>query len=99
MYELFADTSLSLSLCVCVCTLVYGLYRIRRDLHRTSRVLEMVKKREQMKFENLHLSMAILEKRLQLRDFSGSLVNELSATIPNYRYDEWRVRVYIDLIN
>lgn len=39
-----------------------------------------------MKHENLHLSMAIFEKRIQLRDFAGSLISELSTSVQNCRY-------------
>lgn len=55
-------------------------------MQRTSAVLEMVKRREEMKHENLHLSMAIFEKRIQLRDFAGSLISELSTSVQNCRY-------------
>lgn len=57
----------------------------RRDLLRSHTVMEMVKKREQMKHEKLYLSMAIFEKRVQLRDFNGAIVSELGGSLPNNR--------------
>lgn len=45
----------------------------------------MVKKREKTKREHLHLSIEIFEKRYQARDFSGSIVNELSSTYKTSR--------------
>lgn len=58
----------------------------RRDLQRATTVLEMVKRREKTKREQLHLSIEIFEKRVQLKDFSGALLSELSATLKNARY-------------
>ncbi|XP_023303869.2 uncharacterized protein LOC111685819 isoform X3 [Lucilia cuprina] len=59
--------------------------KLRRDLQRATTVLEMVKRREKTKREQLHLSIEIFEKRVQLKDFSGALLSELSATLKNAR--------------
>ncbi|XP_075169202.1 enhancer of Polycomb [Haematobia irritans] len=59
--------------------------KLRRDLQRATTVLEMVKRREKTKREQLHLSIEIFEKRVQLRDFNGVLLSELSATLKNSR--------------
>uniref|UniRef100_A0A1A9UQ24 Enhancer of polycomb-like protein n=1 Tax=Glossina austeni TaxID=7395 RepID=A0A1A9UQ24_GLOAU len=59
--------------------------KLRRDLQRATTVLEMVKRREKTKREQLHLSIEIFEKRVQLKDFSGALLSELSATLKNTR--------------
>lgn len=48
-------------------------------------MLEMVKRREKTKREQLHLSIEIFEKRVQLHDYSGSLVSELSSTIKSFK--------------
>lgn len=45
----------------------------------------MVKRREKTKREHVHLSIEIFEKRVQLKDFNGALLSELSATIKNSR--------------
>ncbi|XP_053965640.1 uncharacterized protein LOC128867995 [Anastrepha ludens] len=59
--------------------------KLRRDLQRATTVLEMVKRREKTKREQLHLSIEIFEKRYQLRDFSGALFSELSSFLKNSR--------------
>ncbi|XP_036331591.1 uncharacterized protein LOC118743166 [Rhagoletis pomonella] len=59
--------------------------KLRRDLQRATTVLEMVKRREKTKREQLHLSIEIFEKRYQLRDFSGALFSELSSSLKNSR--------------
>ncbi|XP_073812627.1 enhancer of Polycomb [Musca autumnalis] len=59
--------------------------KLRRDLQRATTVLEMVKRREKTKREHVHLSIEIFEKRVQLKDFNGALLSELSATIKNSR--------------
>ncbi|CAB3375608.1 Hypothetical predicted protein [Cloeon dipterum] len=56
--------------------------KLRRDLYRAITLLELVKRREKHKRENLHLAIEIYEKRYQAQDFSGSIVNELSAAKP-----------------
>ncbi|KAJ6644552.1 Enhancer of polycomb like 1, partial [Pseudolycoriella hygida] len=50
--------------------------KLRRDLCRAVSLLDLVKKREKTKQEQLHLSVDIFEKRYQTRDFSGHLLNE-----------------------
>nr|XP_014088244.1 uncharacterized protein LOC106616209 [Bactrocera oleae] len=59
--------------------------KLRRDLQRATTVLEMVKRREKTKREQLHLSIEIFEKRYQLRDFSGALLSELSSSLKSFR--------------
>uniref|UniRef100_A0A034VY59 Enhancer of polycomb-like protein n=1 Tax=Bactrocera dorsalis TaxID=27457 RepID=A0A034VY59_BACDO len=59
--------------------------KLRRDLQRATTVLEMVKRREKTKREQLHLSIEIFEKRYQLRDFSGALLSELSSSLKSSR--------------
>jgi enhancer of polycomb-like protein len=51
----------------------------RRDLSRTVTLLEMIKRREKAKREQLHLTIEIYEKRYQARDFSGQLLAEYSS--------------------
>ncbi|XP_059471496.1 enhancer of polycomb homolog 1 [Neocloeon triangulifer] len=56
--------------------------KLRRDLYRAISLLELIKRREKYKRENLHLAIEIYEKRYQAQDFSGTIVNELSAVKP-----------------
>lgn len=51
----------------------------RRDLSRAVTLLDMVKRREKTKQEQLHLSIEIFEKRYQARDFNGHLLNEYTT--------------------
>lgn len=53
--------------------------KLRRDLSRAVTLLELVKRREKTKREHLHLTIEVFEKRYQAKDFSGSVVAELSA--------------------
>lgn len=56
--------------------------KLRRDLSRAVTLLEMIKRREKAKREQLHLGIEILEKRYQARDFSGQILTDLSTTVP-----------------
>lgn len=53
--------------------------KLRRDLSRAVTLLEMIKKREKTKREQLHLSVEVFEKRYQSRDFSGQLLAEYTS--------------------
>lgn len=53
--------------------------KLRRDLSRAVTLLELVKRREKAKRELLHLTIEVYEKRYQAKDFSGSMLAELSA--------------------
>lgn len=53
--------------------------KLRRDLSRAVTLLEMVKRREKTKREQLHLTIEIFEKRYQAGDFSGQILAEVSA--------------------
>ncbi|XP_054706562.1 enhancer of polycomb homolog 1-like [Uloborus diversus] len=53
--------------------------KLRRDLSRAVTLLELVKRREKMKREMLHLTVEVVEKRYQTGDFSGQLLAEVSA--------------------
>lgn len=50
----------------------------RRDLARTVTLLDMIKRREKLKREQLNLTIEVIEKRYQAKDFSAQLVNELT---------------------
>lgn len=53
--------------------------KLRRDLSRAVTLLELVKRREKTKREHLHLTIEVFEKRYQHKDFTGSLLAELST--------------------
>ncbi|XP_058808050.1 enhancer of polycomb homolog 1 [Phymastichus coffea] len=53
--------------------------KLRRDLSRAVTLLEMVKRREKIKREHLHLTIEVFEKRYQAQDFSGQILAEVSA--------------------
>ncbi|XP_046404617.1 enhancer of polycomb homolog 1 [Ischnura elegans] len=53
--------------------------KLRRDLVRATTILEMVKRREKLKREYLHLSIEVFEKRYNAADFCGQLLAELMA--------------------
>lgn len=55
--------------------------KLRRDLSRAVTLLEMIKKREKTKREQLHLTIEVVEKRYQARDFSGQLQAEYQAQV------------------
>lgn len=59
--------------------------KLRRDLSRAVTLLEMVKRREKTKREQLHLSIEIFEKRFHIRDFSGSVMSEITTSLKNAR--------------
>lgn len=59
----------------------------RRDLSRAVTLLELIKRREKTKREQLHLSIEIFEKRYQTKDFSGQLLTEYTTNaIKTARY-------------
>lgn len=49
--------------------------KLRRDLSRAVTILEMIKKREKSKRELLHLTLEIVEKRYEIKDFSHNSDN------------------------
>ncbi|XP_050078959.1 uncharacterized protein LOC126565792 [Anopheles maculipalpis] len=53
--------------------------KLRRDLSRAVTLLEMIKRREKLKREQLHLSIEIYEKRYQAQDFHGHLLSEFAS--------------------
>lgn len=59
----------------------------RRDLSRAVKLLEMVKRREKMKKDDLQLNIEIYEKRYQAKDFSGQLMSEYTAVATKSRYE------------
>lgn len=50
------------------------------------KLLEMVKRREKTKREELQLSIEIYEKRYQSKDFSGQLLAEYTSAATKLRY-------------
>lgn len=52
--------------------------KLRRDLSRAVTLLELVKRREKIKREYVHLTVEVFEKRYQAKDFSGAIMSELS---------------------
>lgn len=53
----------------------------RRDLSRAVTLLEMIKRREKAKREQMHLGIEIFEKRYQASDFSGQLISEFTTNV------------------
>ncbi|XP_037091695.1 enhancer of polycomb homolog 1-like [Pollicipes pollicipes] len=53
--------------------------KLRRDLSRAVTILEMVKRREKMKKEHLHLTVEIFEKRYSIGDYSGQVLTDVSS--------------------
>lgn len=53
--------------------------KLRRDLSRAVTLLEMIKRREKIKREQLHLSIEVYEKRYQAQDFSGQMLAEFTS--------------------
>ncbi|KAB7494016.1 Enhancer of polycomb-like protein 1 [Armadillidium nasatum] len=53
--------------------------KLRRDLQRAVTLVEMVKRREKSKRELLHLNIELCEKRFEMEDFNGAIINEISA--------------------
>jgi enhancer of polycomb-like protein len=51
--------------------------KLRRDLMKAITLLEMVKRREKLKREYINLTVEIVEKRYQLRDWKGEILNEV----------------------
>ncbi|XP_065148600.2 enhancer of polycomb homolog 2 isoform X2 [Paramisgurnus dabryanus] len=55
--------------------------KLRREFSRTMSILEMIKKREKSKRELLHLTLEVVEKRYQIGDYSGEILNEVTAPL------------------
>ena len=56
--------------------------KLRRDLSRAVVLLEMVKRREKTKKENLTLTAEIFDKRYNAGDFEGKVIAEVQAQKP-----------------
>lgn len=52
--------------------------KLRRDLSRAVTLLELVKRREKIKREYVHLTIEVFEKRYQAKDFSGAIMAEVA---------------------
>ncbi|CAO1337998.1 unnamed protein product [Diamesa serratosioi] len=59
--------------------------KLRRDLSRAVKLLEMIKRREKTKRDELRLSIDIYEKRYQAKDFSGQLLAEYTNSATKSR--------------
>uniref|UniRef100_A0A671S2G8 Enhancer of polycomb homolog n=1 Tax=Sinocyclocheilus anshuiensis TaxID=1608454 RepID=A0A671S2G8_9TELE len=55
--------------------------KLRREFSQTMSILEMIKKREKSKRELLHLTLEVFEKRYQIGDFSGEILNEVTVPL------------------
>lgn len=55
--------------------------KLRRDLSRALTLLEMVKNREKFKREVVHCGIEVYERRYQLSDYSGSIINEIASQV------------------
>ncbi|XP_023678105.1 enhancer of polycomb homolog 2 [Paramormyrops kingsleyae] len=55
--------------------------KLRREFSRTVTILEMIKRREKSKRELLHLTLEVVEKRYQLGDFGGEILNEVAVPL------------------
>lgn len=71
----------------------------RRDLSRAVKLLEMVKRREKTKREELQLSIEIYEKRYQAKDFSGQLLAEYTSAATKLRYEVATIQRNRNFIN
>ena len=59
--------------------------KLRRDINRAVMLLEMVKRREKLKKENLNLTTDIFEKRYQAQDWEGAMIQQAQSTKPSSR--------------
>lgn len=53
--------------------------KLKRDLNRAVTLLDLVKKRERMKRDQLSITVDIFKKRYELGDYSGQILAEVSA--------------------
>ncbi|KAJ8247110.1 hypothetical protein GJAV_G00258860 [Gymnothorax javanicus] len=51
--------------------------KLRREFSTAVTILEMIKRREKSKRELLHLTLEVVEKRYQIGDFEGEIINQL----------------------
>ncbi|KAM4626264.1 LOW QUALITY PROTEIN: enhancer of polycomb homolog 2 [Discoglossus pictus] len=51
--------------------------KLRREFSRAITILEMIKRREKTKRELLHLTLEVVEKRYNMGDFGGEILNEI----------------------
>lgn len=70
--------------------------KLRRDINRAVMLLDMVKRREKLKKENLNLIADVLEKRYQAEDWDGAVYQQVQALRvsnrvlqPNYPLSSW----------
>lgn len=59
--------------------------KLRRDLNRAVMLLEMVKRREKIKKENLNLTTDIFDKRFQSEDWDGQLYQQALSAKPSIK--------------
>jgi len=59
-----------------------AMLKLRRDLSRAVTLLEMVKRREKTKKEKLNLTLEVFDKRYEMKDFDGKLVDYANLCRP-----------------
>uniref|UniRef100_A0A8C9TS58 Enhancer of polycomb homolog n=1 Tax=Scleropages formosus TaxID=113540 RepID=A0A8C9TS58_SCLFO len=55
--------------------------KLKRHFSRAVTILELIKRREKAKRELLHLTLEVVEKRYQMGDFDGELLNEVTGPL------------------
>lgn len=70
--------------------------KLRRHLSAVISLLDLIRKRENTKRENVQITASILEKRFIVRDFSGHILAEAAAA--RYRFVQ-HLKLWITLIN
>ncbi|XP_036401813.1 enhancer of polycomb homolog 2-like isoform X1 [Megalops cyprinoides] len=56
--------------------------KLRREFSTAVTILEMIKRREKSKRELLHLTLEVVEKRYQMGDFGGEILNQVTIPRP-----------------
>eukprot|EP00092_Neocalanus_flemingeri_P011958 GFUD01012891.1.p1 GENE.GFUD01012891.1~~GFUD01012891.1.p1 ORF type:complete len:510 (+),score=173.53 GFUD01012891.1:48-1577(+) len=59
--------------------------KLRRDINRAVMLLDMVKRREKLKKENLNLITDIFDKRHHAQDWEGVMIQQVQSTKPSSR--------------
>lgn len=58
-------------------------------------LLELTKRREKTKREFLHLSIEVFEKRYQVKDFNGHMLNEYTATAAKTARYNFSINIFV----
>ena len=74
-----------------------SMLKLRRDLSRAVTLLDLVRRREKTKKENLNLSLDIFNKRFESKDWDGKLMESVNSSLARQRLQSPSIHSWMSL--